>query len=392
MDEEINNKQFFKEIIQNHYNDSTLQIIDFEVNSGIGKGENYFSVILRALIHWQRNNLERGEEHLVIKTMSKEMSALKMTTKGKLFDIENMYYCEIVPMYKSILNIRGIHITSRLAPTYLKCKNPNVVILEDLTPLGFRLGDRRNGGDFNHGLLLVKALARNQALSIAIDRKIPGYFEDKVSKVFLNEDFLSKPLKEHVELLEQWPEFQEYVGRIQAKSHEEILEILNAGKLKSICQGDCWMNNMLFRYDETTGAPIEVCLLDFQYYFWGSLVFDVIYFMYTSLSPHVLEHKKHILIDEYIDEFHKWMSDLGEELGEFTRENILKDFKKLQYLGVILVMTVLYINTCEPKDALNFGNYIADEGIIQRNKLRNDPFYKKKLLKHLKLFAKENII
>ena len=121
-------------------------------------------------------------------------------------------------------------------------------------------------------------------------------------------------------------------------------------------------------------------------------MFDVIYFMYTSLSPHVLEHNKHILIDHYIEEFHKWMSDLGEELGEFTRENILKDFKKLQYLGVIMVLTYLYLMCCDPKDALNFGNFIADEGIIQRNKLRNDPFYKKKLFKHLQLFARENII
>ena len=48
--------------------------------------------------------------------------------------------------------------------------------------------------------------------------------------------------------------------------------------------GDCWLNNIMFRYDEDTGKPVEVVFIDLQYTRENDPCSDLASFIYTSTS------------------------------------------------------------------------------------------------------------
>ena len=51
-------------------------------------------------------------------------------------------------------------------------KDPPLLVIEDLAPLGFRMADREAGLDAEHCLLAVRGLARFHASSVALCEKV----------------------------------------------------------------------------------------------------------------------------------------------------------------------------------------------------------------------------
>ena len=82
-------------------------------------------------------------------------------------------------------------------------------------------------------------------------------------------------------------------------------------KFKVQCHGDCWFNNMLFRHDDSTGAPVSVTLLDLALSKWCSPAWDLVYFFYTSTTPELREESGADLLKTYHDELSRVLSQLG---------------------------------------------------------------------------------
>lgn len=51
-------------------------------------------------------------------------------------------------------------------------KNPTLLVIEDLAPLGFRMACRQSGLDLAHCVLALRGLARFHAASVAICEKV----------------------------------------------------------------------------------------------------------------------------------------------------------------------------------------------------------------------------
>lgn len=51
-------------------------------------------------------------------------------------------------------------------------KDPSVLVIEDLAPLGFRMADRQTGLDLEHCILAMKGLAKFHASSVAVCEKV----------------------------------------------------------------------------------------------------------------------------------------------------------------------------------------------------------------------------
>ncbi|XP_011707012.1 PREDICTED: uncharacterized protein LOC105462184, partial [Wasmannia auropunctata] len=120
---------------------------------------------------------------------------------------------------------------------YVQNENPMLLMLEDLTLLGYRLADRMSGFDLVHSILALRALARFHATSVAICEKEPKQKELYSIGAFDNQhpqevkDFFIMSFKAFAKEIANWPEVKKYSEKIN-KLTDHIYQIgINATKL-----------------------------------------------------------------------------------------------------------------------------------------------------------------
>jgi len=111
------------------------------------------------------------------------------------------------------------------------------------------------------------------------------------------------------------------------------------------CHGDCWENNLHFKYDEETGIPVEVILMDFQIFQEACPTTDIAYFLFTSASRTI--RKEHE--DDLLQLYHKTVCDLLESLGwetwpEFTLENLKERYSRAKFYGFSLFLVLFSLH------------------------------------------------
>jgi hypothetical protein len=94
------------------------------------------------------------------------------------------------------------------------------------------------------------------------------------------------------------------------------------GPLACVLHGDCWNNNMMYRYDDD-GKVVEMKLVDWQVPRVGHPATDVINFLITSTSPEIRKKHRRSFLNHYYDVLSSAMDKLGLELysrGKFFKE------------------------------------------------------------------------
>jgi hypothetical protein len=70
-----------------------------------------------------------------------------------------------------------------------------------------------------------------------------------------------------------------------------------------LLHGDCWSNNMMFRYDEKTGRPVEVVFIDLQLCKESDPMLDVCYALFKSAQPDLRRKHLQSILHIYYDTF-----------------------------------------------------------------------------------------
>ena len=94
------------------------------------------------------------------------------------------------------------------------------------------------------------------------------------------------------------------------------------GPLACILHGDCWNNNMMYRYDDN-GKVVEMKLVDWQIPRVDHPATDILNFLITSTSPEMRKKHRRSLLNHYYDVLSSAMEKLGLELysrGKFLKE------------------------------------------------------------------------
>jgi thiamine kinase-like enzyme len=111
---------------------------------------------------------------------------------------------------------------------------------------------------------------------------------------------------------------------------------------KVITHGDCWSNNMLFRYDSSTGLPVEITLVDLQLAQHACITHDLAYIVYASTTTDFRKKYQDELLQLYFDTFNASCDTLKcSSLPGFTMNSFKARFHKAKVAGFMYGITIL---------------------------------------------------
>jgi hypothetical protein len=216
----------------------------------------------------------------------------------------------------------------------------NVIIMPDLrnhSNGAFRLCDRFLGLDRDHYKLVIESQAQLHAVSWAYKSKRGiGSLYDEFP--FLNNDLgkIMEPFLEvteaninmNEEVFQDNPEILQGLAHLRSvyksvagffwgcdlgqneRGHTKDNVLKKPGKTVEnevpwsvLLHGDCWSNNMMFRYDEKTGRPVEVVFIDLQFCQVSDPMFDICYTLFASAQPDLRRKHLQSMLHVYFDTF-----------------------------------------------------------------------------------------
>ena len=190
-----------------------------------------------------------------------------------------------------------------------------VVVMEDLTKSGYR---HASNMDLIHCELVMKAIAKYHALTYNLKLK-SQQLRDKFPMAFRNGyiphacETLNKILKKNIKYLSSQTGQElnvEFLTKLQKNSTELMYLSMQAREpLATLCHGDLWANNIMFKYNGT--EPIDVKLLDFQLGIYANPMTDVSYFLCTGTFPCLRSSHLGDLLLVYSKEFSSALETLG---------------------------------------------------------------------------------
>ena len=121
-----------------------------------------------------------------------------------------------------------------------------------------------------------------------------------------------------------------------------------------LLHGDCWSNNLMFRYDSITGKPAEVMFIDLQICQEGDPFKDLNYSLYANTTQEL--RKKHLssLLHLYYDTFEQICKRLDAPLpAGWCWDQFYRRFHRAQLFGVYVsaeALPMILQNPDEVKD------------------------------------------
>ncbi|TGZ55948.1 Uncharacterized protein DBV15_08011 [Temnothorax longispinosus] len=348
---------FVEKILRKSEGDNSIQVIEIFSKPATTKGDGYSSDMIRVTAEFSR---DQGDSKITEKkSIIVKISPIAEGIRQDLVELSGIFDVEILMMSDTLDKMNKLlgqeHRLSGKG-LYVQNKNPTLLVIEDLAPLGFRMADRLSGLDLAHTILALDGLARFHAASVAICEKEPKQ-KDMYTKGIFNDqhplelqNFFVMSLKALADEVANWPGMKKYSEKI-AKLTDHIYKIgIDASKLcedefNVINHGDFWVNNMLFKYDND-GKPVQHICVDFQNCVYTSPAIDLQYFLSTSPSPDVIENKRDVLLNEYLGVLSATMKQLGCKTQPPTMEELKTTLKRRASYGMIASFLVLPIVLC----------------------------------------------
>ncbi|XP_016659180.1 uncharacterized protein LOC100164898 [Acyrthosiphon pisum] len=193
----------------------------------------------------------------------------------------------------------------------------DLIVLENVNPLGFRLSEDRPFLDYDHLVIALQALAKFHGLSYTAKYKDPDRFQKIIMDIrdtqfdldgqwLFKNNALSRFGKRGVDqLLERSGDLyrdNEHLRRLNMLIDDGENSLRRAlvprEPFSVMCHGDFNRNNVLFRYDEA-GHPVDVLLFDFGTPRYGSPALDLSFFFYMNTTQNLRESQWDDLLNAY---------------------------------------------------------------------------------------------
>ncbi|KYM76310.1 hypothetical protein ALC53_13337 [Atta colombica] len=383
---------YVEKILRKSENDNSIQVIDIFSKPATVKGDNYTSDMIRIIVEYSRGSKIKEKKSIIVK-LSPLLEGVrqKIVTQAGFFHTEMSMMSDTLNKMNKLLGSKH-RLSAKIL--YAQNENPVLLVIEDLASLGFQMADRLSGLDLNHSILALHRLAMFHAASVALCEKEPKQKEMYTKGIFSNQhppdikEIFIKSMKALADESVNWPEVKKYSEKI-AKLADHIFQIgLNASQLcedefNVINHGDCHVNNMLFKYDNN-GKPTDQIFVDFQISVYASPALDLLYFLNSSISLDIIEYKRDVLLNEYLDTLTTTMKLLNCKTQPPTMKELKATLKRRASFGMITSFVILPFMLCSKAEAKDLDEILSTGTYINAG-LKSES-YKKILIKRLPLY------
>lgn len=380
-------KELFEDSLRNFYKTKSVDIKGYCSEAAVPVGDSYTSYLYRVTVSFTIDDDCNGQDKIktistLVKSQPTEEGAMKaLSIEMSLFPIEIKMFGDTLRKLHKILGEDGILSSKCL----LIIHDPPLLVLEDLSPLGYKMMPRQYGLDLNHCTMVIQKLAKMHAASLVLISKEPEtkdffkdgmYFESEMVRAWMRNG-----LESVVEVAQQWPGCEKYAKKLKALGEKAIDRGIkacerNLEEFNVLNHGDCWSNNILFSY-YPNGVLKDARFVDFQLVTYKSPAVDLHYFIATSTSSEV--RIKHL--DTLLNTYH---STLTIELGKLkynlenipTRSELQKIFEDKAFIGMVSAITVLPIVRASSRPDASFNNLMKEstEGSFRQHCYTNDRY------------------
>jgi len=355
----------------------SFNVIDFTT-----KGDNYSCYVTCVEAEYMIEGKISSAKY-VAKMNSKRGFSVGEAFTASQFKQENMFYAELLPELNEILHAN--HQESLRIPKFYHFSDKagsEIMFFEDMRQRGFKLFDRLKSVDELHAELVFKELGRLHAAGKLL---IESYGEQEANAKFkIFEDTWS--LDESKEMMGNFfsatmvtgSKLAENLGQKYHRAAQVLLDLSPDVKktmdklfvpkqpFATILHGDCWSNNILYRYEN--GKPVEVCLLDLQMVRYSSVGIDLNYFLFTSFNGPVRRNNLDIFLETYLNAYKSCLPP-NKTCG-FTLQELRTEFEKNKMYGLVMSLIILPLIVSTGDEVPDF-NDVTDENMAEKTEEYN---------------------
>ncbi|KAK6621462.1 hypothetical protein RUM44_001269 [Polyplax serrata] len=369
---------FFQEVLGQ--SDPDIQLTSLQVSEASGRGDNYTSMVYRVRATGTRNK-QPWSKSFVYKCLPTSRIRREAFKSDALFLNEVSFYTRVLPAMLKFQSSRGCDDFNEVPKVFLA--KEDVLVLEDMKQRQYVMADRKKFLNVEHCEAVVKALAKFHGLSLGMKSLEPELFQSEVVDsvtecLFKTEneewyrDYYKSATENAVEFvkeclvttedrtkyLDKFENFldESFFGRmVRLVQPEEPISV--------VCHGDCWTNNILFKYTET-GQLSRLCFLDFQLIRYGSPALDLVNFLYVCTSSVLRSSHMNYLIGVYCDTLKGFLLKLGSSSDlfgglDFT-DIIHQEIHRCGKFGLGLAVDMIPISTCDSDQAPDLYADVAE--------------------------------
>ncbi|BES92905.1 Hypothetical protein NTJ_05712 [Nesidiocoris tenuis] len=404
-----NDHHFLECILRGAEGNRDLEVTAAEATPCCKSGDNYMSSITRVLISGCDRSGKAFKRSVLMKRQPANVVRRLTFRCDPAFRNETCSYETIVPLMAEFAGC------SMPFPECLHASS-QLIVLQDLKPLGFGMADRLKGLDLDHSLLALKALAQFHGTSLAMKHSEPEKFQGirslttelafsqdsepvfgasvenglKMALIALEEKNSEKTVGSSWTFFEAVHKLNLLRGSVFRRLRAAVQPLEPLGVL---CHGDLWLNNMLFRYENNT--PTEVKFVDLQVMRYSSLATDILYFLCTSVEPSVLSFYHDDLIVAYHQSLTETLEKLAPGAPQIAIAQINDQIEDLALFGLLMGFLLLPAITVESDlidlDSMQHGEDLASKFEQQREQMMSAK-YRERVRSLVLYFIERNFI
>lgn len=244
--------------------------LDYKIEQEPGSkhGDGFLAKMLAVTLVGKRkigDQIVDSKLNLMCKLLPENLDRRDMFDSSSIFENEIYVYNEILSVFEQFQCEKNISIDDRFTE-YPKCyatasdveKDEQLIIMENLKPVGYSLWDKTVPIDYETVCLYMKALGKFHAISFAFRDQKPEVFNkiSKIEEVLIKcfhrdntmESMLLAAIDRGLSLIDQ-PEERAVLENLKINCKDETIRLLKqeaAGKFYVLGHGDSWNNNLFY--------------------------------------------------------------------------------------------------------------------------------------------------